>query len=174
MWVALILGCANQNNQPLSQKASNSNSQVASQPAIKPVVDIPQLVSKSSAELDKVLGRPIRITKITNDPEMMPGEYRDYKIDNSIGALTEDGLWVRFHRGKADHFTVDLPHLTDTPEEALLMVGIDVKGAAAKIKAPLADRWTGNFNGIDFKDVAALKMDAGGKKYSSVQAEVAK
>ncbi len=69
---------------------------------------------------------------------------------------------------------MDLPDLTDTAEAALLMVGIDVKGAGAKIKAPLADRWTGNFNGIDFKDIAALKMDASVKKYSTVQAEIAK
>lgn len=55
-----------------------------------------------------------------------------------------------------------------------MTAGIDVKGTGAKTKAPLADRWTGNFNGIDFKDVAALKMDAGGKKYSTVQAEIAK
>ncbi len=59
-------------------QTSNSNSQAANQPAIKPVVDIPRLINKSPAELDKALGRPIRITKITNDPEMMPGEYRDY------------------------------------------------------------------------------------------------
>lgn len=92
IWVALILGCANRNNQTNSQQTSNSNNQVASQPPMRPVVDIPQLINKSPAELDKVLGKPIRVTKITNDPEMMPGEYRDYKIGNSTGALTEDGL----------------------------------------------------------------------------------
>lgn len=54
------------------------------------------------------------------------------------------------------------------------MAGIDVKGAAAKIKAPLAERWAGTFNGVAFKDVAALKMDSGGKKYSTVQAEKAR
>jgi len=173
MWLGLIPGCANKGDQqPL--RDSNSNGPAASQPGIKLVVDIPQLISKSPAELEKVLGKPTRITQITNDPEMMPGEYRDYRIENSIGTLTEDGLWVRFHKGKADHFTVDLPHLADTSEAALLMVGIDVQGAVPNVKAPLADRWTGKFNMIDFKDVAALKMEAGSKKYSTVQAETAK
>ena len=174
IWLGLILGCTNNSNRLNSQPPANSNSQVSSQPAIKPVVNIPQLIGKSPTELDKVLGKPAAVTKITNDPEMMPGEYRDYKIENTTGNVTQEGLMVRFHKGQAVHFTFDLPRLTDTPEEALLMAGINVKGTAAKIKAPLADRWTGNFNGVDFKDVAALKMDSGGKKYSTVQAERAK
>ncbi len=53
------------------------------------------------------------------------------------------------------------------------MAGIDVGSTAARVKAPIADRWTGNFNGINFKDVAALKLDSSMKKYSTVQAELA-
>ncbi|HEX7318608.1 MAG TPA: hypothetical protein VF297_32165 [Pyrinomonadaceae bacterium] len=174
IWLGLILGCANTGNQSDSQRSVNSNSGKPSQPAIKSVVDIPQLVGRAPAELDKVLGKPVAVTKITNDPEMMPGEYRDYKIENTTGNVTQEGLMVRFYQGQAIHFTFDLPSPADTPEEALLMAGIDVKGAAAKIKAPLADRWAGNFNGVEFKDVAALKMDSGGKKYSTVQAERAR
>lgn len=174
LWLGFVLACANSGNQLNSQQSANINSQAPRQPATKPVVDIPQLMGKPSAELEKVLGKPAAVTKITDDPDMMPGEYRDYKIENTTGNVTQEGLMVRFYKGQAVHFTFDLPVPTDTPEEALSMAGIDVKGAAAKIKAPLAERWAGNFNGVEFKDVAALKMDFGGKKYSTVQAEKAK
>jgi hypothetical protein len=171
IWLVFVLGCVNNGNQRISQPPPASNNQVAGRAAIKPVVDIPQLIGKSPAELEKALGKPVAVTKLTDDPEMMPGEYRDYKIENTTGNVTQAGLMVRFHKGQAVHFTLDLPSLTDTPEEALLMAGIDVKGVPAKTRAPLADRWTGSFNGIVFKDVAALKMGPGGKKYSTVQVE---
>lgn len=171
-WLVLILGCANQRNS--SDPPQNSTPSQNSQTAAKPIVDIPHLINKSPADFDKILGKPAAVTKLTNDPEMMPGEYRDYRIENATPVVTQYGLMVRFYMGHAVHFTLDLPRLVDTPEEALLMTGIDVKGTTAKTKAPLADRWSGTFNGIAFKDVAALKMDSAGKKYSTVQADVAR
>jgi hypothetical protein len=174
LWLGLVLACANSGHQFNSQQPANLDSQAARQPAANPVVDIPRLMGKSPAELDKVLGKPAAVTRITDDPDLMPGEYRDYKVENSTGNVTQEGLMVRFYKGQAVHFTFDLPVPTDTPEEALAVAGIDVKGAAPKIKAPLAERWAGNFNGVEFKDVAALKMESGGKRYSSVQAEKAK
>lgn len=174
IWLGVVLACADSGNNLNSQQPATSNSQAPGQPATKPVVDIPRLMGRSPAELDKVLGKPAAVTKITDDPDMMPGEYRDYKIENTTGSVTQEGLMVRFYRGQAIHFTLDLPTPTDTPEEALLAAGIDVKGADSKIKAPLAERWAGNFNGVEFKDLAALKMDSGGKKYSTVQAERSK
>lgn len=171
VWLVIGLACGGGNNK---SPAPNANVQTATQPIIEPIVDIPHLIGKTPAEFEKVLGKAIRVTKITNDPDMMPGEYRDYKIEKSIGTLTQDGLWVRFYKGLADHLTFDLPHFADTPEEALLMAGIDVKGATPQIKAPIAERWKGNFNGISFKDAAALKLDSDHKKYTTVQAELAK
>jgi hypothetical protein len=168
MLIVLTSGCGG-----LNTSQTGSNPKTVSEAAAKAVLDVPQLIGKSPADFEKVLGPAVRVTKITNDPDMMPGEYRDYKIANTLGSMTEDGLWVRFYRGVAHHITLDLPKLVDTPEEALLMAGIDVRGTAARIKAPIADRWTGNFNGINFKDVAALKLDSAMKKYSTVQAELA-
>ena len=173
VWLVVVVGCDNNTNRPNAQQTPNPNRQVAGEPTIKPIVDIPQLIGKSQSDLDKALGKPSAITRITDDPDMMPGEFRDYRIENTTGKVTQYGLMVRFHKGKAVHFTFDLPRLTDTPEQALLIAGINVEGTP-KIKAPLADRWTGNFNGIDFKDVAALKMDSDGKRYSTVQAESSK
>jgi hypothetical protein len=172
IWLVFVLGCAHQRNS--SNPPQSSTPSQKSQPAAKPVVDIPHLINKSPADCDKMLGKPAVVTKLTNDPEMMPGEYRDYRIENVPPVVTQYGLMVRFYKGQAVHFTLDLPRLVDTPEEALLMAGIDVKGTTAKTKAPLADRWSGTFNGIAFKDVAALKMDSAGNKYSTVQADAAR
>jgi hypothetical protein len=129
VWLVIGLACGGGNNK---SPAPSANVQTATQPIIEPIVDIPHLIGKTPAEFEKVLGKAIRVTKITNDPDMMPGEYRDYKIEKSIGTLTQDGLWVRFYKGEADHLTFDLPHFTDTPEEALLMAGIDVKARSRR------------------------------------------
>ena len=102
----------------------------------------------------------------------MPGEFRDFGIKGKVGTVTSDGLMIRFYRGRAVHFTLDLPKALDEPEAALLLAGIDVAGTPPKVRAQLAHRWVGTFNGIDFKDVAALKMDSSGTKYSTVQATV--
>lgn len=151
---------------------TGTNQKPVAEPSATVVLNIPQLIGKPPGEFEKVVGAPVRVETITNDPDMMPGEYRDYKIADSLGSMTEDGLWVRFYKGVAHHITLDLPILVDTPEEALSMAGIDVRGKAARVKAPIADRWTGNFNGIYFKDVAAFKLNSDMKKYSTVQAEL--
>ena len=172
--LALIPGCDNKRNQSKSEPASNSTSQIVSQPSVTPVVDIPRLAGKSAVELDRALGKPAAITKITSHPEMMPGEFRDYRVDGTSGVATQYGLMVRFHRGRAVQFTLDLPRFIDTPAEALLLAGIDVRGAAPRVKASGAHRWTGKFGGVDFKDAAAVKASIkDDQKYTTVQAEMA-
>lgn len=168
MIVVLTSACSR-----LGTPQTSTNQEPVSESQARVVLNIPHVIGKSPAEFEKVVGSPARVERITNDPDMMPGEYRDYKIANTLGSMTEDGLWVRFYKGVAHHITLDLPKLVDTPEEALLMAGIDVRGKTARVRAPIADRWSGNFNGVDFKDVAAFKMDASMKKYSTVQAELA-
>lgn len=173
MWLILSLGCANSTNSPNRPQSPGASVPSTTQPTAKPVVDIPQLITKSPAELDNVLGKPAAITKLTDDPDMMPGEYRDYRVESATPGVTQYGLMIRVYKGRAVHFTLDLPRPTDTPQDALLMAGIDVSGTAPKTKAPLAHRWSGRFNGMDFKDVAALKMDSAGTKYTTVQADTA-
>lgn len=98
LWLGFVLACANSGNQVNSQQPANTNNQAARQPATKPFINIPQLIGKSPAELDKVLSKAAAITKITDDPDMMPGEYRDYKVENTTGNVTQEGLMVRFRR----------------------------------------------------------------------------
>ena len=117
-----------------------------------------------------MLGEPKHVTKITNDPEQMPGEYRDYKIKDANLHLTTEGLMVRFHKGRAIHFSLDLPTSTNTPEAALLLAGVDLENTAPDVRAPLADRWKDKtFNGVRFKDIAAMKMDDDGRRYTTIQ-----
>jgi hypothetical protein len=140
---------------------------------IHPVISIPNLANKSPQEIEAILGRSVGLTKITNEPDRMPGEYRDYKIEGVEPQLTFTGLMVRFYRGRAVHFSLDLPVAFDTAQDALLAAGINVGGTSPKETALLARRWSGRYGGVDFKDVAAIQMGFDGKgKYNVVQAEV--
>lgn len=137
----------------------------------KPLINIPALANKSAKDVDAILGKPAEVTP-TNDPGTTPGEFRDYKISGVTPNITSDGLMVRFYRDKAVHFTFDLPGPVGTPEDALLLAGIDVKGASPLVQAPMAKRWVGTFGGVNFKDAAALNLSD--KRYNVVQAEVGK
>lgn len=137
---------------------------------VKPVLDIPSLAGKSPAELEKVLGKSKVKTPITNYPEQMPGEFRDYRIKSSQINLTLYGLMVRYYQGRAVSFTLDLPNPTASPEEALAVAGIGTKGISPTIKAPMATRWKDvSFNGVAFEDVAVLIHDG---KFATVQAKL--
>ena len=138
----------------------------------RPIIDITRLAGKSAAELQRALGKPVGLTKITSNQELMPGEYRDYKVDGALTVATPYGLTVRFFKGRAVHFTLDLQSFSDTPEKALLLAGFDVRGAIPRIKASRATRWTGRFGGIDFTDVAAIKAGKD-QNYTTIQVEVA-
>ena len=127
------------------------------EPTMTPVVDIPKLMGKSAAELERALGGSVGRTKITADREFMPGDYRDYKIGQITPLVTRYDLVIRFYKGRAVHFTLDLPRTVDTPAEALLLAGINVRGQAPRVTAPGATRWTGTFNDVAFKDAAAVK-----------------
>jgi hypothetical protein len=137
------------------------------------VIDIPRIIGLSVDEVEKAAGKPKSKTKITSTPEEMPGEFRDYEVKGTQLALTVHGLMVRYYRGRAVHMTLDLPESAATAEEALRMAGIDVGGAEPRVRASRAVRWSGTFGGVDFKDVAALKMGRDGSRFSSVQATLA-
>ena len=135
------------------------------------VVNIPQLAGKSAKEVDTFLGKPTEITP-TDDAGTTPGEFRDYKIPGVSPKTTSDGLMVRFYRGNAVHFTLELPEGMASPEDALAMAGIDVQNASHDTLSPLAITWAGTFNGVWFKRVTALRLEADSLKYTVIQAEV--
>ena len=135
----------------------------------KSVPNITQLIGRTPAEVERIAGEAQARTEITNDPSQMPGEFREYEVYNSRLGLTVYGMMVRYHQGRAVHITVDLPDQFESAEEALLAVGVDVRGTIPRVIAPMATRWIGKFNGVDFKDVAAMKTDQDLHAFSTVQ-----
>lgn len=63
-----------------------------SQPAAA-VVDVPALAGLSAEAVDAIFGPPKSVTPITETPEEMPGEYRDYSKDGN-------SLTVYMYRGR--------------------------------------------------------------------------
>lgn len=135
----------------------------------KSLPNIIRLIGHAPAEVERAVGEPMVQTQITNDPSQMPGEFRDYEVHNSRLGLTVYGMMVRYHHGRAVVITVDLPDQFGSAEEALLALGVDVQGTSPRVVAPMATRWTGVFNGVEFKDVAALKMDQDLHAFTTVQ-----
>ncbi len=168
LWLVLVLACkaGEQSEVKQPEYAPPVSATATAQTAPAPIIDIPKLAGKSPDAIDAALGKPSTVTPITSSAAQMPGEFRAYKVGENREVLT-----IRFFRGRAVHFTFDLPQVTETPNEALRLVGIDVDDTQPTIKAPMAVRWSGSFGGIEFKDVAALK-NIGSSGFSIVQAEV--
>jgi hypothetical protein len=139
-----------------------------------PVVDIPKLIHQPPEVFEKSFGKATEIVQITkNDYGTAPGEFRDYKVPGAGKYSTKNGMMVRFYKGKAVLIMVDLPTPASSAETALSQVNIDVKGISPTFESVLAHRWQNqNLNGITFKDVAAFKIGADGKNFTTMQAEV--
>lgn len=166
-----VMGCVASTSWPTEPAAVTTSDGVKSEKgeqASGVFVSIPSVVGLSAKDMDKKLGKPTYITKITRYHEQMPGEFRTYKIQDK-----DDALMIRFYRNRAIKFTFSLPSSFDTPERALLSTGIDVQGAPPDTTAPLARRWKERvFNGVAFVDVAAIKDFQNTSKYDMVQAEI--
>ena len=131
--------------------------------------DVPQLAGKSAEELDKILGKPEKITPATVQKEM-PGEYRLYKLEGN-----PKGLSVRFYRGRAVRFNLILEKPFASAKAALLETfDIDVKNIPPTIEKsePLSQKWQGEFGGVRFATVYAKKDKPDGQ-FVMVHAEIA-
>jgi hypothetical protein len=138
-------------NQPVTPVPSNTPNLITEN-AVK--ADVPRLAGKTAAEIDKILGKPDKITPATIAREM-PGEYRLYKI-----AGNPKGLSVRFYKGKAVRFNLILGNPFASAREALLETfNIDVKNSAPTVdkNEPLSEKWQGTFGGVRFATVYAKK-----------------
>jgi hypothetical protein len=139
-------------------------------PESKVKIDVPQMAGKPAEELDKILGKPEKITPATVQKEM-PGEYRLYKIESN-----PKGLSVRFYRGKAVRFNLILGKPFAAAKDALLETfNIDVRNVPpANDKAePLSQKWQGEFGGVRFATVYAKKDKPDGQ-FVMVHAEIAR
>jgi len=138
-------------------------------PESKAKIDVPQLAGKSPEELDKILGKPEKITPATVAKET-PGEYRLYKTEGN-----PKGLSVRFYRGKAVRFNIILEKSFAAAKDALLETfNIDVKNIPPTIEKaePLSQKWQGEFGGVRFTTVYAKKDKPNGQ-FVMVHAEIA-
>ncbi len=171
LFMLAVMGCAASTSRPMEPAAVTPSDGVKSEKgeqASGVFVNIPSVVGLSAKEMDKKLGKPTYITKITRYPEQMPGKFRTYKIQGK-----DDALMIRFYRDRAIKFTFSLPSSFDTPEQALLSAGIDVRGTPPDITASHARRWKEKvFNGVAFVDVAAVKDFQDASKYGMVSAEI--
>ncbi len=115
------------------------------------------LIGQSALEVDNFLGKAVETEKrqITDEALKLPGrhifdEVRHYKIqgENFI-KKTRYGVIVRLLAGKVIGFDVDLPKPQKTPEEALLLVGIDVKDKKEfyALSSKTAKFWRDDFSG---------------------------
>ncbi len=173
--ITFALACANSGNNIKNVPSSSPTTTNAEDVKSVPVVDIPKLMQQSPEIFEKNFGKATEISK-TNDPGTVPGEIRDYKLPGVTNPKsTEDGMMVRFYKGKAVMIMVDLLNSTSNVEAALSQTGIDLNNIAPTIDAPLARRWRSkSFNGIKFKDVAAHRLDLESKNFTTIQAEVEK
>jgi hypothetical protein len=90
-FLLFIVGCQTtevvQTNKP--QPSPTVEGKPVSTPENTAIIDLPRLAGKSAAEVEKILGKPLR-SKPIKDP--LAGEYREYKIPNH-----PKGLAIRFY-----------------------------------------------------------------------------
>lgn len=131
----------------------------------KPILDLTKLAGQPIATVERRLGKPITIDEITDDPREMPGDYREYRVRGFKSVSeTEAGFTVQYYNGNAVSFIIELETPTETAEEALMQVGIDVRGKAADRSAMLASIWSNlTVGGANFKDIGAQTGLNGGR-----------
>ena len=122
---------------------------------LQKTADVPKLVNKSAAELDKTFGQPEKITPATLASEK-PGEYRLYKM-----AGHPKGLSIRFYKDKAVRFNLILGTPEKSSRDALLKIfNIDVTKMTVVKGDSLSETWKGESNGVNFSTAYAKRDDA--------------
>ncbi len=132
-------------------------------------IEIYYIANKTSSALDALFGEPVKVTKITDQPNLMPGEYREYKIEEH-----PKGLSVRFYKDRAKRFNLLLGTPERSAEEALLKIfKIDVKELRRVSGDPLSETWKGRSGKINFETAYAKRNKSGGE-FVMLHAEVSK
>ena len=147
------------NKQLQNRKKNNSASDV----------NVPKLANKSVKDFDKTFGEATKVKEIKDNPRLMPGEFREYKVKGH-----PKGLSVRFYKGKAKRFNLLLGKTEKSAQDALKKIfKIDVsKMQKAKVES-LSETWKGNLKGTNYKTVYA-KRSKPNSDFVMLHAEVAK
>ena len=139
-------------------------------PPIAVVVDVPKLAHQSPSEFERIFGKAVEVKAVKGDAGQMPGEYRLYQIPNH-----PQGLSVHFYNGHALIFNLVLGELQKAPGDALAKYfAIDVGKTAPIEKTRFLEKWRGQFSGVNFVSVYAMKERVERDDYKLLHAEVAK
>ena len=163
---ALILACSfgekevsetNKTNSDNTVQKATPKKTVETQKSVR-IVDVPKLADKSPKAFDEMFGESVKITEIKDNPSLMPGEYREYKVSGHPKNLS-----VRFYKNKAKRFNLLLGKSEKNASDSLDKIfKIDV-GKMQKIKSEsLSETWRGKSGGINFKTAYAKRDKAGG------------
>lgn len=110
-----------------------------------------KLIGQSTQKVDEMFGKPVEI-----EPEKFPEVLKEiYTFDQSrhykfkggkFANYTKSGLVVRFSKGKAVGFNLDLPTPQKTAQAAMALIGIKIKDKKLK-KGDIAVFLLGEFSG---------------------------
>ncbi len=165
--ISFVMACDSSNEQENKTKvSSNINTAVQKATPQKSVetaksvkiVDVPKLADKSAKDFDEMFGEPVKITEIKDNPRLMPGEYREYKVEGHPKNLS-----VRFYKDQAKRFNL----LLGTPEKSSSsslaeIFKIDVGGMNKVKSESLSETWKGKSGEINYKTAYAKRSKAGG------------
>lgn len=163
--LSFIMACGSSDDQT---SVNNSNSNTAAekttptktpetQKSVK-IVDVPKLADRSAKEFDDIFGEPVKITEITDNPRLMPGEYREYKVEGHPKNLS-----VRFYKDQAKRFNLLLGTPEKSARSALAEIfKIDVSGMTKIKSESLSETWKGRSQNINYKTAYAKRSRSGG------------
>jgi hypothetical protein len=153
---------------------NRTTSQPTPRPPAKPYLNLMPLLLGTPSEFDEVFG-PATASTPTDEPESMPGEWRDYKVPGAVPKNTAHGLTVRFYGGHAVSIQVDLDGSYADEIEAVSRIGIDLRQEISPpARAPIAVNWTWiKYGGFKFKKISALKF-GDDDRFTTVNVELEK
>lgn len=165
VFISIVMSCSSSNEKTI-ENSSNKNTIVQKStpqntPEIKKsvkIVDVPKLANKSAKDFDEIFGKPLKITHIKDNPRLMPGEFREYKVEGHPKNLS-----VRFYKDKAKRFNLLLGSAEKSSSEALKKIfKIDVAGMKRVKTDALSETWKGRSGNIDYKTAYAKRSKSNG------------
>lgn len=133
-------------------------------------VDVPQLAGRPPEAFDLIYGKPLKVVPIRDNPALMPGEIREYRV-----AGHPKNLSVRFYQNRAQRFNLLLGRPAQSARRALdefFRVDVGRRPSDRSAARPLSEKWRGRIGGVDFVTLYAKREKPGGN-FTMLHAEVA-
>ena len=144
----LILGCQNKAKDETKAAAATPTPEAASD--AKREVNVAQIIGQNAERVDELLGKPVEVTP-TGPNQDWKGEFRDYAADGI------SKLQIKFKDGKATEIVLVTTEERQkySAEQFARQFGVEVNlGEQAGTAAVV---WKGVFNGINFREIKAIK-----------------